>query len=70
MHHNLLNHIDRMAKVVGEFNVAFFSGTVNTKQDELLASEGYKYWQKAEGQFIKLYLDSVLLNKRLHILLP
>jgi hypothetical protein len=39
-----------MAKVVGEFNVAFFSGTVNRKQEELLAIEGYAYWEKTEGQ--------------------
>ena len=62
MHHNLLNHIDRMAKVVGEFNVAFFSGTVNRKQEELLAIEGYAYWEKTEGQFMKQYMDSALLK--------
>ena len=62
MYHNLLNHIDRMAKVVGEFNVAFFSGTVNRKQEELLASEGYAYWEKTEGQFMKQYMDSALLK--------
>ena len=66
--------MESMADVIGEFNTAFFSGTVNTKQDELLASEGYGYWQKAEGQFMKLYLDSVLLSpvkdeNKLHILL-
>ena len=54
--------IDRMAKVVGEFNVAFFSGTVHRKQGELLASEGYAYWEKTEGQFMKQYMDSVLLQ--------
>lgn len=54
--------IDKMAKLVGEFNAAFFSGTVHTKQEELLASEGYAYWEKTEGQFMKQYMDSVLLK--------
>ena len=62
MHYNLLNHIDRMAKVVGEFNVAFFSGSVNRKQEELLANEGYAYREKTEGQFMKQYMDSALLK--------
>ena len=51
-----------MAKVVGEFNVAFFSGAVNRKQEELLANEGYAYREKTEGQFMKQYMDSALLK--------
>lgn len=56
------SEIDAMAKVKGEFKTAFFSRTVNTKRDQLLASAGYSHWKKAEGQFMQLYLDRVLLN--------
>ncbi len=51
--------INDMAKVMATLNLAYFNGTTALIKEEIVNTQGYKLWEKADNSFLKSYVISM-----------
>jgi hypothetical protein len=67
--------LNAMADVVGRLNEIYFAGTASTDNAAVIATEGYRLWQKAPASGTRSYVLGMAAretknNHQLHIQLP